>query len=385
MNISCVKNDCVGCTSCQHICPVHAISMKRDDKGFLYPSIDLKICTDCGKCICHCPVYMPGEMTDNRISAFYGQHNNPDIVMGSSSGGAFTKLAEQVIHQDGVVYGALFDASDKRVKYSGTKDISLDALRKSKYVASELDSVFSDIKTNLSKGIKVLFCGLPCHSAGLRKYLGYDDDNLIICDFICGGVASPKCFQDYCMILESKYGSQISNVDFRAKVKGWKEHSIKVAFQNGKTYSSSAMHDRFFRGYFEKPYQRDCCYHCKYRLHHVSDIIIADYWGAIAQRIEHNNLGLSMVISNSEKGDRYIKEVFDKGSGFEEMPVQMSDYAFKQETERYEKAKQVSAFFWDLYRKKGYVSASNRCYYIKARKEKIKTRICALRDKMLGK
>lgn len=35
------KTDCCGCTACASVCAHHAISMKPDNEGFLYP---IKIC-----------------------------------------------------------------------------------------------------------------------------------------------------------------------------------------------------------------------------------------------------------------------------------------------------------------------------------------------------
>ncbi|MBC5665707.1 4Fe-4S binding protein, partial [Dorea sp. NSJ-36] len=33
------KEDCCGCSACLNICPKHAIYMKHDEKGYLYPEI----------------------------------------------------------------------------------------------------------------------------------------------------------------------------------------------------------------------------------------------------------------------------------------------------------------------------------------------------------
>ena len=42
--------DCCGCTACASICNHDAITMKPDVMGFLYPSIDVSKCVDCGLC-----------------------------------------------------------------------------------------------------------------------------------------------------------------------------------------------------------------------------------------------------------------------------------------------------------------------------------------------
>lgn len=48
------KAHCCGCTACKAICPVHAIEMKKDEEGFLYPNIDEQKCVRCYKCMSVC-------------------------------------------------------------------------------------------------------------------------------------------------------------------------------------------------------------------------------------------------------------------------------------------------------------------------------------------
>ena len=48
------KKSCCGCAACYSICPVGAIQMTADEKGFLYPWIDEVICIRCQRCINVC-------------------------------------------------------------------------------------------------------------------------------------------------------------------------------------------------------------------------------------------------------------------------------------------------------------------------------------------
>lgn len=50
------EEECCGCTACFSICPVQAIDMNIDKKGFLYPRINREICIKCNKCISVCPI-----------------------------------------------------------------------------------------------------------------------------------------------------------------------------------------------------------------------------------------------------------------------------------------------------------------------------------------
>ena len=52
----CTKKDtCCGCSACATICPVCAISMGPDEKGFLYPLVNSGKCIRCYKCEQICP------------------------------------------------------------------------------------------------------------------------------------------------------------------------------------------------------------------------------------------------------------------------------------------------------------------------------------------
>lgn len=53
-DLSSDKSSCCGCAACYSVCPVNAISMVADEKGFWYPSISEKICIRCRRCISVC-------------------------------------------------------------------------------------------------------------------------------------------------------------------------------------------------------------------------------------------------------------------------------------------------------------------------------------------
>lgn len=363
MNISTVGKDCTGCTSCVNSCPKSAISMKEDEEGFLYPVIDEQLCVNCGICNNKCPIDKETDIIYNRISSYYGSADDESIVLRSSSGGAYTLLANYVINNGGQACGAVINYETKEVEYSDTDRSSLDEIRRSKYVASNPKDIFLKTEEELKSGRKVLFCGLPCHVAGLRRYLGRDYENLIVVDFPCGGVASPRFFKEHLHLLEKKYNSKVKGVNFRAKLYGWKPYSIQVDFEDGSAYKQLAMKDIFFRGFFEKTYQRDSCYHCRYRLSHESDIIVADYWGGVKLG-RCNNEGVSMVIANTTKGDSFLKKALDQpGAIFTSMPVSDSDYAFQDEKERYDKAYLLKKDFYNIYRKKGFITAAKKIYF----------------------
>lgn len=66
----------------------------------------------------------------------------------------------------------------------------LDKLRGSKYVQSNINDAYLEVKENLNKDRLVLFVRTPCQCTGLESFLGKTYENLYKCDFICHGVPS---------------------------------------------------------------------------------------------------------------------------------------------------------------------------------------------------
>ena len=57
----CKREQCTGCGACANACIHHAIDLKPDKCGYLYPVINNNICRDCGLCQRICPVNNPPE------------------------------------------------------------------------------------------------------------------------------------------------------------------------------------------------------------------------------------------------------------------------------------------------------------------------------------
>lgn len=190
------KHDCCGCNSCVQRCPKSSITMREDEEGFLYPDVDESTCIDCGLCETVCPVIHQSTVR-KPIAVCAAKNKDEKIRLSSSSGGAFTALAESVIDEDGVVFGAKFDEDWSVVHdYMETRE-GLAAFRGSKYVQSRIGDSFKKAEQFLKAGRKVLFSGTPCQIAGLKRFLRKEYDNLLTVDFICHGVPSPGVWREY--------------------------------------------------------------------------------------------------------------------------------------------------------------------------------------------
>lgn len=226
--------DCCGCTACASICNHDAITMEPDALGFLYPKVDESKCTECGLCEKVCAFNSNYDTTSNfqEPLAFGARHKDLAEVMKSRSGAVFAAISDFVLETGGVVYGAGYTDHFRVVHKRAVTKEERDEFRGSKYVQSDLNGVFRQIKKDLQDGLTVLFSGTPCQTSGLNSFIGKKlRKNLILVDLVCHGVPGPYLWRDYISYLENKEGSPIAWVNFRDKQQfGWRDHRETFKF-----------------------------------------------------------------------------------------------------------------------------------------------------------
>ena len=106
INIS-KKKDCCGCNACGDVCPKHSITFKIDKEGFWYPEVEMDTCIDCHLCEKVCPLLNKEEYKNIdgyvKPKTYALVHKNIEVRFDSTSGGAFTALAEEVYKQGGFI------------------------------------------------------------------------------------------------------------------------------------------------------------------------------------------------------------------------------------------------------------------------------------------
>ena len=308
------SEDCCGCNACGDVCGKNAISFKTDNEGFWYPEVDMEKCVDCGLCEKVCPIINIKDLKKNDLPesiCYAAEHKNLEVVFDSTSGGLFSALADIMYKQGGYVGGAVFN-NDMTVSQfiSDTKD-DLPKLRSSKYLQSNAEGFYILVKELLVKGKLVLVCGTPCQMAALRAYLRKDYENLVIVDFICLGVNSPKVWKKYIASFEERYGSPVVYAKAKSKEYGWRNLTQKVILADGRHIYETREQSNYTKGYIQThAYCRPSCYDCKFKgFPRMSDITLADFWGI--EKIDKSmekNLGTSLVMVNSKKGEKYFEK-----------------------------------------------------------------------------
>lgn len=311
------KAECCGCSACASVCAHNAITMMPDAMGFLYPEVDVSKCVECGLCEKVCAFNDDYDKSLNlSVPEAYGaRHKDMSEVETSRSGAAFIAISDWILEQGGVVYGAGY-ASHFRVvhKRAVTKE-ERDEFKGSKYVQSDMGSIFRQVKQDLREEKIVLFSGTPCQTAGLNSYIGKKyRENLYLVDIVCHGVPSPYIWRDYLSYIEKKYKKKVSVVNFRDKGEyGWVAHKETFIFEDGEkiTPEQSPYTDLFYKHIM----LRQSCGSCHYcNTVRPSDITIADFWGVEKTNTEINkdNKGVSLLLVNTDKGCRVLEEIKNK-------------------------------------------------------------------------
>jgi len=313
MNEICKKEICTGCQACRLVCPVSAISMQPDAKGFLHPEIDQNLCINCEKCQKVCPslkeVQPINENTQRVYAAWSKDSHRRDF---STSGGVFAELATYVLEQKGVVFGVIW-------KKYGAKHISIEnasslyKIQGSKYTQSDVGDSYKEAKNFLSQKRMVLFSGTPCQIAALKSYLSKEYTNLFTVDIVCHGVPSKTILLNRIHDIEIEKQDTIENVRFRDKKKSQFNTYMKYDFKKSKdSLKVSVYKDPYYRGFVMNYFLRESCYSCSYaNTDRVGDITLADFWCYSPKKIKYLSYrkGTSLVISNNHKGETLFSRI----------------------------------------------------------------------------
>ena len=297
------KKNCFGCGACAAACPTGAISMEPDEEGFLYPRVTAARCTECGRCAAVCPAKAQLSRGEGRFFAV--RCKEEQVLRHSTSGGAFTLLAQEIMEQDGLVCGAVFN-EDFSVRHILSRDIA--PMRKSKYVQSDLSGCYAAIREALEQGRTVLFTGTPCQCNALRQFFPERPERLLFASLVCRGVQSPGLWRDYTAWLGR--GGPLLAYDFRDKRHGNDGHAVAYTVDGTETVVSMAE-DRLSRLYNLCLTYRPSCYACPYaRADNDFDFTLGDLWGVERACPQFaDGRGTSLVIARGQRAEALLSKI----------------------------------------------------------------------------
>lgn len=309
------KADCCGCTACASICPKDAITMEPDTLGFKYPKVDLSKCINCGLCekVCAFNDNYDKSLNLKEPEIYAARHKDIHEIETSRSGAAFIAISDYILENGGIVYGVGYKDHFRVAHKRATTKEERNEFKGSKYVQSDLDGIFRQVKEDLKQGNTVLFSGTPCQTAGLNSYIGKKlRENLVLVDIVCHGVPSPYIWRDYLAYIEKKYKNKVIKVDFRDKSRiGWSGHIESYVFNNDDKIEIKTYTNLFFKHVM----LRESCGKCYFaNIFRPGDISIGDFWGyeKTDADINKDNKGVSLILVNTEKGLNIFNRIKSK-------------------------------------------------------------------------
>lgn len=312
----CPIEQCTGCTACVNICGKSAITMVPDKLGFYYPSVNEEQCVNCGLCELSCPNNHP-------VTKVYPQHalvghaTDATEQLTSTSGGVASVLSRWCLRQGGIVYGCSAKECTHVQHIRVTQEEELEWLKGSKYVQSDMGSIYTQVRKDLRDGRLVLFIGTPCQCAGLKSFLHKDYDKLYTIDFVCHGVPSQLVLNEELKLHATEEQLHSARLSFRRKVKKCNkyvtQYGIFLTQDSGtKLYGETFPENPYITGFLSALFYRNSCYQCHYTTpERVSDITLGDYGDHDGEyeSFEGKKRLLSMLAINTKEGAKLVADL----------------------------------------------------------------------------
>lgn len=316
------KGSCCGCGGCEWICSKSAISIQEDEDGNIYPQIDEEKCISCHLCINNC-AYQGEHQAQYPKSGYALVNNDINMLNKSASGGAFSSIAEECINNGFYICGsAMIYDSDVHAEHIIINDKhSLGLIYGSKYTQSSLRKVYSNIEQILKSNKKVLFSGVPCQVAQIKKLFSKYSKYLYTIDIVCHGTPSQKLFSDYIRWLEHRENGKVINFNFRDKTYGWGKYGSALLKSNDALNKIELPQEKssYYSFFMSGTIQRENCFSCPYaKAERCSDLTLGDYWGIEKydpkllksnSGILDEKTGISAVLVNTEKGMELLEGI----------------------------------------------------------------------------
>ena len=246
----------------------------------------------------------------------FAYQNKPESVIQASSGAAFQRLAEAIIEQAGKhsLYGATW-TDEFAVEHQRIDDIrKIGGFRGSKYLRSDFSKVLPQLKDDLTDGYTVVFSGTPCIIASVLKFVkneGLPVEKLYTVEIICHGTPEKKAWRDCVEWTEKMYHSRIVKVNFRDKRVGWKYYPTSYLFENGREIIDTYESQLYIRLFMSSLITTKGCFSCPFaNMKRNADYTIGDFWGIEDVMPDFPvRKGVSLILSNTEKGDMIIERI----------------------------------------------------------------------------
>ena len=244
-------------------------------------------------------------------AVFAAWNRNDEIRRDSTSGGVFTLLAEYILESGGVVFGAAFDGSQHLRHIACFRKEELWRLRGAKYVQSDLEGVFREVRRWLRPAASAVFrhtlpggraVPLSGRTAGESDHLRPGVPRRALSRRVGGHGPEPW----------RRAGSKpLQAVRFRNKVAGWKDSHFTAVYGDGTVDTAPLFRTEYGRAFGRALFLRPSCYRCPYAsMTRVGDLTLGDFWGLRPDELpDQQEKGISLLLVNTPHGSHIFDQL----------------------------------------------------------------------------
>lgn len=317
--ISICGNKCTDCKACSSVCPIHCIMDKMNDDGRVELAIDTKRCIGCNKCKKVCPQLSEPEV-NYPIHTYAAWSSDEKEKRISASGGIASATYRFAVENGWFFTGTYYDEKEYCVKMDIGSNLSdIEQFRNSKYAHSDASIVYQRCQKLAESGKNVIFIGLPCQVAAMRKVERRKENmgRIYYIDLVCHGTPPEKYLKEHIKAIEKELGEKAESCSFRDPSFDTSNFVFSLTSKMGKTYYAKKVvsDDCYQIGYHRAIIYRENCYSCNFaRPERCGDLTLGDYKGlGLLAKYEGNRKNVSCVLVNTNQGKELIEKLIMGG------------------------------------------------------------------------
>jgi len=326
---------CMGCGTCESVCPVDAIRITKDErKGIYLPIIDSNRCTGCDLCLKVCPgasaniaqladEFLNGRGKDEKIGRFeicyIGHASSKEIRYNSASGGLVTSLLIYALEKnliDGALVLGMSETKPLETKpFIATTPSEIIAASGSKYCPSAINT---GLRRLLSEDGRFAVVGLPCHIHAIRKWETIDtklrEKIVLHLGLFCAN-NNTYLGTEYFLRQNRIHPENVREMRYRAE--GW-PGKIRVVLSDNTvriipraTTETKWYRKALFASAFHYDFMIPRCLLCVDQTNELADISFGDPW--LSEYKQSDRIGNSLVIVRNRVAAEFVANAIRDG------------------------------------------------------------------------
>lgn len=310
----CDADKCSACGVCINICPKGCISYLKKETGTKVAVINKNSCVNCHLCKKVCPQLDTVEGLESFVC--YAAWSFDDTIRTNSASGGIATELYRFFSDKGYKLAGVSMTPMHTAEFSLSDSFeSMPAYRNSKYVYSDAGNIYYEVGKNLVNQRGVLFIGLPCQVAALKKYLFVKKislELLFTVDIVCHGTTPEQFLGEHIEHIEKKKKKKAIHVEFRDPEEKTSSFTFSLKDAEHTFYKRRVKaNDVYQIGYHAGITNRDNCYSCQFATRkRQGDITLADFsYVGSYEFCSYSNENVSCVLINSKKGESLFSEL----------------------------------------------------------------------------